>query len=72
MRCIVEIVLDKKTNRLRAKPMNKSGLVRFPNRLRKIGAMYLVENLKKGLGKSWIATGSIRTIRSGKRDLKYW
>lgn len=56
---IIQIVWDHTTSKLRAKPVNGTGWVRFPKHLRDLGAMYLVKELRKGKSGSWIAVGNI-------------
>ena len=58
----VEIVFDESKGKARARPINLDGWVRFPNNLRVVGAVYLVEELVEGKAGSWIAKGQIRKV----------
>lgn len=62
---MIEIVYDK--NKLRAKPVNGDGWIRFPRNLRVEGAFYMVEELRRGKSGSWIACGTITPVE---RSLK--
>lgn len=60
---IVAIILDEKQNRLRAKAVGVTGFIRFPKRLREVGAIYRVERLIPLYGgRSWCACGEIKRV----------
>ena len=63
---MIEIVWDDSKNKLRAKPVNKQGWIRFPKKLRVEGALYKAE-LKRGKGDSWITIGEITLMHPGER-----
>ncbi len=58
---LVEVVFDEA--RLRVRPVEYPGWVRFPKHLRKPGARYRVEALKPLPGGAWVAVGRIRRVR---------
>lgn len=60
---VVEVVLDDRGTRARVRPMEFTGWVRFPKRLRVPGAVYQVELLKPLPGGAWAATGKITKVR---------
>ena len=62
---VVEVVLD--GDRPRVRPVDRAGWVRFPKRLRDVGARYRVERLTPIRGGAWAATGRIRRVRVKKR-----
>lgn len=59
---LLEVIADPKEKRLRVRPLDFSGWVKFPKHLRIVGARYIVELLKPRGGGSWTATGSIRKV----------
>jgi hypothetical protein len=59
---IVHIVFDYTTRKLRAKPVNGEGWVRFPKHLRELGAMYSVKELVPGKSGSWLTRGNISKL----------
>lgn len=60
---LIEIVFDPIKKKLRAKPKNGSGWVRFPKELREEGAVYEVHMLRPSKGGSYIAIKPFNTIR---------
>ena len=61
---IVQIVFDHATRKLRAKPVNGEGWVRFPRHLRELGAMYSVKELVPGKSGSWLTRGNISKLHN--------
>lgn len=62
----VKVVMDRKTNRLRVKAYRRKGWVRFPKHLRREGAIFDVQELRRTKGRAdgtfWIACGEIRQL----------
>jgi hypothetical protein len=67
---LVRIVFDPGKNKLRAKPVDCDGFIRFPNHLRIKDAIYMVD-LKPGKAGSWVATGPIKSIVAGAQAVSY-
>jgi hypothetical protein len=59
---MVEIVFDSSKKKLRARPVNGEGWVRFPRGLRVEGTRYMVDELRRGKAGSWIACGTISEV----------
>jgi hypothetical protein len=60
---VVKVVRDPKTNRLRVTPLAFSGWVRFPRKPRRLGALFVVDELHPLPGGAWAAVGKIRRLR---------
>ena len=60
---LVEVVWDAGEERLRVRPLDREGWVKFPRHLRLEGARYRVECLHPRRGGAWTATGRIRRVR---------
>jgi len=67
---LVRIVFDPGKNKLRAKPVDCDGFIRFPNHLRIEDALYMVD-LKPGKAGSWVATGPIKPVRANQQPVSY-
>ncbi len=65
---IVEVVLDERERRVRVRPLDLEGWVRFPNHLREPGAVFRVETLVPLRGGAWAARGKIRRLRGRRRS----
>lgn len=63
---LVEVVVDELEDRVRVRPLDRQGWVKFPKRLREPGARYRVERLEPRPGGSWAASGKIRRVRRGR------
>jgi hypothetical protein len=64
---LVEVVVDEREGRVRVRPVDRTGWVKFPKRLRVPGALYRVGCLRPRPGGAWTATGAIRRVRGARR-----